>query len=435
MRPRRADFAEATAIEAMAWKGAAGTGLVSSPEAAHLYRAIGRLLGRRERAHLSFLRAGGRRIAVLFAVEDAHTLYALKVGYDPQYSQLGPGHLLFWKVAADAERRGLRELQFLGQDSEWKRKWTDEAHELVFVRVYRRSMMGMTRYALRERIKPHLTTWMHDLRTPLRRGCQRGDVIGVHSFVDGLRGRLDQGLGIRSGIKRALAGSRPPDDPLGAPSRFAPGDWVRVLDAPLVQSTLDANARLRGLKFIPQQWASCGRILRVQKVVRRMRDDRGGYRPISGTVLLEGVSCAGDGPDPAGCGRRCPTMFRDEWLEAVPRPRQAPPAPGPSRQRHARVRGAEEIAAGLDLAGRRDGVSFMPEMAAYAARRFPIVEVIPKVFEYDRWVDTVKPVYVLEGVHCGGAIPGEPGPCDRACAVLWHEDWLVIEPAAQQSQQ
>jgi hypothetical protein len=99
------------------------------------------------------------------------------------------------------------------------------------------------------------------------------------------------------------------------------------------------------------------------------------------------------------------------------------------------VRGAEEIVAGLDLAGRRDGMSFMPGMAEYAGRRFPIVEIIPKVFEYDRWVDTAKPVYVLEGVHCSGAIPGEPGPCDRACAILWHEDWLIIEPAAQQSPQ
>jgi len=434
VRPTRADFGEALAIEAMAWKAAAGTSIASDPQVAHVYRALGRLLGGRGRAHLSFLRAGGHRIAVLFAAENAHTLYALKVGYDPQHSSLGPGHLLFWKVAADAERRGLRVLHFLGRDAEWKRKWTEEAQELVSLRVYQRSATGLVFYGLREKLKPRLPESMRDLRTPFRRGCQRGDIVGVHSFVERLRGRVSSGLGIKSGILRALRSSPPAREPLGEPSRFAPGDWVRVLDAPRIRATLDADSRLRGLKFIPQQWTDCGRVFRVQKQVRRMRDDHGGYRPISRTVLLEGVSCAGEGPDPAGCGRHCPTMVRDEWLEPAERPRLAPPGPGPSGRRHVRVRVVDEIVAGLDLAGRRDGLMFMPEMAQYGGRRFPILEVIPKVYEHDRWVDTRRPVYLLEGLHCSGSLPGEPGPCDRACALLWHEDWLIVEPAVQKSE-
>jgi hypothetical protein len=433
-RPTRAQFEEAIAIEAMAWKAAAGTGIASDPTVGHMYRALLRLLGGRGRAHLYFLRAGGDRIAVLIAVEDAQTLYALKVGYDPRHSALGPGHLLFWKVAAEAERRGLRELRFLGRDAEWKHKWTDETHEHVSLRVYRRSARGLAIYALREVIKPRLPEPMRDLRTPLRRGCQRGSIVGVHSLFDRLRGRLRDGLGIRSGILRALQGRSPAREPLGEPSRFAPGDWVRVLEEPAIRTILDGESRLRGLKFIPQQWASCGRVYRVQKQVRRMRDDRGGYRPISRTVLLEGASCAGEGPGPAGCGRHCPTMYRDEWLEPAPRQRLEPPRPGSAGRRHARVRGVDEIVAGLDLAGRRDGLMFMPEMAQYAGRRASIVEAIPKVFEYDRWVATRRPIYVLEGLHCSGSVPGEPGPCDRACALLWHEDWLLIEPAAGKSE-
>lgn|GEM_PF-1213462 len=434
VRPTRSDFEAAIAIEAMAWKGVAGTSIASDPQVAHVYHALVRLLGRRGRAHLSFLRAGGSRIAVLFAAEDAKTLYALKVGYDPQYSSLGPGHLLFWKVAADAERRGLRVLHFLGRDAEWKRKWTDEAQELVSVRVYQRSVGGLALYGLRERIKPRLPESMRDLRAPLRRGCQRDDIVGVHSLLDRIRGRLRAGLGIRSGIRRALHARPPAREPLGEASRFAPGDWVRVLDAPRIQATLDAGSRLRGLKWIPQQWTSCGQVYRVQKQVRRMRDDHGRYRPIVRTVLLEGVSCAGDGPAPAGCGRRCPTMARDEWLEPAARPRQEPPGSGPSGRRYARVRTVDEIVAGLNLAGRRDGLKFMPEMEQYACRRFPIVEALPKVYEHDSWVDTRKRIYLLEGLYCGGSIPGEPGPCDRACALLWHEDWLIVEPDAKKSE-
>ena len=427
-KPTHADFEAATEIEAMAWKATAGTSIASDPRITHLYRALATLLGPRDRAHIYFLRASGRRIAVLLAVEDERRLYALKTGYDPREGALGPGYLLFWKVAADAERRGLQELDFLGRDADWKRAWTDETHDLVSLRIYRRSLRSLVLYGLREKVKPLLPESMRDLRTPLRRGCQRANIIGSHSLLERIRGRLDQGLGIKSGLLRALAPRPAPRDPLGEASRFAVGDWVRVLDAPRVQATLDAKSRLRGLWFIPQQWASCGRIYRVQKQVRRMRDDfKGRYRPVARTVLLEGATCAGDGPDPAGCGRHCPSMFRDEWLEPVPRPHQEPP--GPSTSRHARVRGVDEIVAGLDLAGRRDGLTYMPEMAQCAGRRFPIVKVLPTVFEYDRWVETRGPIYLLEGLNCSGSVPGEPGPCDRGCALLWHEDWLIVDPA------
>jgi hypothetical protein len=36
---------------------------------------------------------------------------------------------------------------------------------------------------------------------------------------------------------------------------------------------------------------------------------------------------------------------------------------------------------------------------------------------------------LLAGAHCTGAVLGTKGPCDRACAMLWHEDWLILEDA------
>jgi hypothetical protein len=421
-RPTRADFEEALALEALA--GGLGA---ADRRVARVHRAMGRLLGRRGRAHAYFLRAPGRRIGAMLTVEDTRVLYALRVGYDPASAALDPGRLLAWKVAADAEGRGLQELALTVPDPGWPHDWPHETRELVSVRVYRRSLGGLVSYGLRELVNPRLPNPMGDLRTPLRRDCQRGDVLGDHSLLDRVRGRLDAGLGIRSGIRRALARRPPPRDPLGAPSRFAPGDWVRVLEAERIRATLDADSRLRGLKFVPQMWTSCGKVYRVQQHIRRMRDDRGRYRPIARTVLVEGVDCAGDGPEMAGCGRRCPIMYRDEWLEpaAAPRPRP-PPA---SATRFARVRPAEEIEARLDLAGRTDGLTFMPEMARFAGRRFPVLEVIPLVYEHDRYVKTRVPVYILQGLHCSGAAGGASGPCERSCALLWHEDWLVVEPA------
>jgi hypothetical protein len=119
-------------------------------------------------------------------------------------------------------------------------------------------------------------------------------------------------------------------------------------------------------------------------------------------------------------------MFRDEWLEPAKAPHQEPSAA--STHRHARVRELDQIVAGLDLHGRRDGLTFMPEMAAYAGQRFAILERLRQVFEYDRWVAPRRSIYLLEGIHCSGSSAGAGGPCQRACTVLWHEDWLILEP-------
>ncbi|HEU0031234.1 MAG TPA: GNAT family N-acetyltransferase [Kofleriaceae bacterium] len=423
--PDRAAFDEALAIEAMAWKGAAGTSIEADPRATHLYRALSRLLGRRGLGALYFLRARGQRIATLFAVEDGRTLYALKIGYDPSVANLSPGHLLVWKVAADAEARGLVELDFVGREDGWKRKWTDRVHEHVGLTIYRDTPRGLARYAFRHVVRPHLPERLQGgIRELWPRSCQRADIVGVHSIVARARGRLTNGLGIKSGLVRAI---KPPParEPLGTPSGLEPGSWVRVKPEAELRTTLDAREKTRGLAFTPAQWQTAGEVFQVAKQVRRLRDDHGRFRPVSRTVLLEGVDCAGYGPEPAGCGRHCPLMYRDEWLEpAEPPPRGPTP---PRAVRHARVRELSDIRDGLDLRGRRDGLTFMPEMAQYAGQRFAIASTLSTVFEYDRWVATRAPIYILEGVHCTGAVVGKDGPCDRACAVMWHADWLVVE--------
>ena len=154
--------------------------------------------------------------------------------------------------------------------------------------------------------------------------CQRGDVLAAHGAVARLRWRLAQGLGLRSGLRAAIDTLRPAPRAkvaphLGRPSRFAVGDWVRVRDRAAVEATLDAGRRMRGLVWVPSQWEACGRVYRVQKQVRRIVDDAGTMRAVSGTVLLEGCDCGGDAGD-AGCGRRCPLMFRDAWLEPAAPP-------------------------------------------------------------------------------------------------------------------
>lgn len=405
--PPPEDLADAIRLEGMAWQDAAGTSIASAPKVAQVYERLAHLPD----ASLYFLRIKGARVATLFTLEDHRTVFALKIGYDPAYASFSPGHLIVWKAALDAEARALVEWNFVGRQDEWKSRWTDKAHEHVRIVIYHNTARGIVRHLLRDVIEPRLPEQMRATpRSPLPRHCQRADFIGDHGAMHYIAGRVRRGLGLRRLLKEPRV-----VEP-GAPSKFAVGSWVRVVASP----ELDAAGKRRGLLFTPEQWQTVGRVFRVERHVRRLRDDHGRYRKINGTVLLEGAECTMHG---SGCGRHCPLMYRDEWLE----PAEAPPPTAPSKAvRYARVRDAADIAAGLDLAGRRDGLTFMPQMAAFAGRRLPVVETIDRVFELDRWVATRRPIYILDNCRCNGAIAAPRG-CDRACALLWHEDWLVLE--------
>ena len=252
--------------------------------------------------------------------------------------------------------------------------------------------------------------------------CQRFNIIGKHSLRERIEGRMKQGLGIKSGILRLLdrAPAVPPHDPLGAPSRFAEGDWVRVRDEEGLRERLDGRSRLRGLDFTSGQWATCSKAYRVSKRVRRIIDDRGRMRPVSRTVLLAGVDCTTCST--GGCGRHCAMMYRDEWLEPAEPPSEDLGAPR-GDARFARIRSLEQILGQLDQLGQREGLLFMPEMARYAGDRVRILRQLSRVFEYDRWRKPPHPIYLFDGLHCTGGILGSDGPCDRACRLLWHADW------------
>lgn len=245
--------------------------------------------------------------------------------------------------------------------------------------------------------------------------CQQFNVVGEHPLPRLAWYGLRMSYGVRSNLKRMFPSQRS-----GQLSRFAEGEWVRVLDAGRIRATLDARSRTRGLLFLDYQWPFCDGTYRVQRVMTRMIDDSGIFRPISRTVLLQGVDCGGiTGKE--GCGRHCPIMFRDEWLEAAGAPAAVAEHAAGSQ---VRVRTAAEIRATLDLRGKRDGLMFMPEMERWCGQRFRVAKQVLSVYECESHTRARGPIYILDGLQCSGAILAKKGPCDRRCSILWHADWL-----------
>src|SRR5690242_9462848 len=105
--------------------------------------------------------------------------------------------------------------------------------------------------------------------------CQRFNVLTEHPVWRRARYGLRNNLGIRSHLRRLFGRYR-----IGESSRYTEGQWVQVLDREGIQRTLDAQSRHRGLLFLPYQWAFCGGVYQVKKIVRCLLDDERVSRPV-----------------------------------------------------------------------------------------------------------------------------------------------------------
>ena len=95
------------------------------------------------------------------------------------------------------------------------------------------------------------------------------------------------------------------------------GERVRVRSKGEILATLDKNAQLDGLPFMPEMFAFCGREFQVFKRAHKTCDPPNGLdgRRMLHTVHLEGARCDGNAHD--GCQARCLIFWKESWLERI----------------------------------------------------------------------------------------------------------------------
>lgn len=143
-------------LEGAAWKARAGTAILSHDETEAFYRILARRTAARGWLRLHFLRVGGRRVAFLYSLLHEGTLYALKGGYDPEHARSSPGVVLFSLILRDAFERGLRRIDFLGDEERWKLDWTRRSREHHWLYVFRPSPRARLVHILKFGLAPRV---------------------------------------------------------------------------------------------------------------------------------------------------------------------------------------------------------------------------------------------------------------------------------------
>jgi CelD/BcsL family acetyltransferase involved in cellulose biosynthesis len=127
---------DAFAIESRSWKGREGTALAVDTVRGDFYRRYCRSAAEREQLRISFLRVGGRRIAMQLAVEWGSRLWLLKIGHDEDAKRCSPGMLLLLEVVRAAASDGLDAVQLFGGVEPWTSMWTEDMDDCATVAAY-----------------------------------------------------------------------------------------------------------------------------------------------------------------------------------------------------------------------------------------------------------------------------------------------------------
>jgi len=108
-------------------------------------------------------------------------------------------------------------------------------------------------------------------------------------------------------------------------SKLRVGDWVEVRSKDEILRTLDSNAQLDGMPFMPEMFAFCGQRLQVYKRAHKTCDTvfpvRG--RRVADAVHLE-TRCDGSGH--GGCQASCLIFWKDAWLKPISKNSMEPEA-------------------------------------------------------------------------------------------------------------
>ncbi len=125
-------------IEAMAWKGEAGSAIEKSAQLVAFYAELADEAAKKGWLRLYFLKLNQKRIAFNYSLIYKKKLYLIKPGYDPAYAKDTPGHLLTKKIIQQAFEDQLIEYDFLANPERWKMDWAEGVRPDLSLHIYKK---------------------------------------------------------------------------------------------------------------------------------------------------------------------------------------------------------------------------------------------------------------------------------------------------------
>ncbi len=168
----RSALAEGLRIEAAAWKGQAGTALLSDPHVTDFYSRLAEMPGIRGAVRLHFLRSCRNRIAFDFSLCHNNGMYLIKSGYLPDYATYSPYNIQASLILESCFRAGFRRYDFLGKDEHWKTRWCRHSVSHQWMFIYPNNPRTALFHAMKFRLAPMVKEFghAHGLHVPKRVG-------------------------------------------------------------------------------------------------------------------------------------------------------------------------------------------------------------------------------------------------------------------------
>ena len=79
--------------------------------------------------------------------EDNDRVYIIKGGIDPDFKKYAVGVLTHFEITKYCFQRGLKSLEWLGDEAPHKRQWTSKTRDRMLVQLFRPDPVGAAAYA------------------------------------------------------------------------------------------------------------------------------------------------------------------------------------------------------------------------------------------------------------------------------------------------
>jgi CelD/BcsL family acetyltransferase involved in cellulose biosynthesis len=138
---------DALTISKLSWQGSATAGrAISDEDVDGFFHEVNRISAEKGMVDLSVLYAGDRPVSFCWGMSRWPYTSINKLGYDPSFSESSPGYVHLPRLIADSIERGIKEIDFGHEFSEYKKNWGTRQDELCNTIIYPR---GAVPYLIR----------------------------------------------------------------------------------------------------------------------------------------------------------------------------------------------------------------------------------------------------------------------------------------------